>query len=117
MIGLINLVFFKGSIIGDYIFIDIDLLFFAPIKLFVLSNRCWHMEQALRAGDEAECLSVDLDEVSELKEAQKQILQSNSVNNRVRLFKLPYNNVCVDSFVKDSATPFIHIMNGKVIIF
>ena len=73
------------------------------------------MTQALGATDKAEQLSVDLEDVSELKEEHKKLLQCNSVNNQLPIFKLPYNNLCVKSFTEDATTPYIHIMKGKVI--
>ena len=68
------------------------------------------MEQALLAKDMAESCTINVSDLKELSNDQRQML---GVSDNICLYRLPGQNFCVPSF-DDSEVPFVHIMNKKV---
>ena len=80
--------------------------------------RCWHVIQAQKATEMAPKHLVDILSLSDITEEQKDLIKERCDGDNIVLYELPGNNVCLPTFSADvpDEFPFIHIMNGKVIL-
>ena len=75
------------------------------------------MKQASNTSEVAPRTSLCIENLDGLNEEQKTILRTYSSNKAIDLYSLPNGNICVPSLTEDvSDCPFVHVMNGKVII-
>ena len=81
--------------------------------------RCKHIILALEATEMAPSTTLNISELDELTDSQRQIVQKNSKNSTLEIYSLPGGNICVpllDVESEDLSTPFTHVMNGKVLL-